>query len=30
VTIETRGYNQAQQRIIVLRRSFLAPKRVSG
>jgi acyl dehydratase len=27
VSIETRGYNQNQQRVIVLRRSFLTPKR---
>lgn len=27
VAIETRGYNQNRERIIVLRRSFLAPKR---
>jgi len=29
VTIETRGYNQNRQRIVVLRRSFLAPKQGS-
>jgi acyl dehydratase len=27
VAIETRGFNQARQRVIVLRRRFLAPKR---
>ena len=27
VSIETRGYNQNRERVIVLRRSFLAPKR---
>jgi acyl dehydratase len=30
VTIETRGYNQNRQRIVVLRRSFLAPKQGSA
>jgi acyl dehydratase len=29
VAIETRGYNQNRERIIVLRRRFLAPKRGS-
>ncbi len=29
VSIETRGYNQNRERIVVLRRSFLAPKRES-
>jgi acyl dehydratase len=29
VAMETRGYNQNRERIIVLRRSFLAPKRGS-
>jgi acyl dehydratase len=27
VSIETRGFNQDRERIVVLRRSFLAPKR---
>jgi acyl dehydratase len=30
VAIETRGFNQNRERIVVLRRSFLAPKRGSG
>ena len=30
VAIETRGFNQKHERIIVLRRRFLAPKRGSG
>jgi acyl dehydratase len=29
VAIETRGFNQKQERIVVLRRSFLAPKQGS-
>jgi acyl dehydratase len=29
VTIETRGYNQNRERIVTLRRSFLAPKRTA-
>ena len=29
VAIETRGYNQNRERVLVLRRSFLAPKRGS-
>ena len=30
VSIETRGFNQRRERVIVLRRSILAPKRTAG
>jgi len=30
VSIETRGFNQRRERVIVLRRSMLAPKRTAG
>ncbi len=30
VAVETRGFNQRRERVIVLRRKFLAPKRAAG